>query len=183
MSARTSRLVPLAALAAGIMVWAGVAAVSQGQSPNQQSQAPAQHGQLNQQGQALNQQGQGPVQRTANMPVENNGERGWKVSELIGLSVHTSGDEDKGKIKDIMLGPDGRVEYAAVSFGGFLGIGDKLFAVPWDAIHLDWKENKINYARVDVTEDAVKQRQGFDENHWPERADRGFTTNQPMRNH
>ncbi len=36
-----------------------------------------------------------------------------------------------------MIGPDGRVEYAAVSFGGFLGIGNKLFAVPLDAIHLE----------------------------------------------
>jgi PRC-barrel domain len=126
--------------------------------------------------------GQTPIQHTTNMPQQQ-AERGWKASELIGLSVHTAGDEDKGKIKDLYLGPDGRVEYAAVSFGGFLGMGDKLFAVPWDALHLDWKDNKITYARVDVSEESIKQRQGFDENHWPEHADRGFTSNELPRSH
>jgi sporulation protein YlmC with PRC-barrel domain len=105
----------------------------------------------------------------------------FKASELIGQSVYTAGDQEKGKVKDLMLSPDGRVEYAAVSFGGFLGIGDKLFAVPLDAIHLEWKDNKIHHARVDVTEESIKQRQGFDDNHWPERADRGFVANQPGR--
>jgi hypothetical protein len=66
------------------------------------------------------------------------------------------------------------VDYAAVSFGGFLGIGDKLFAVPLDAIHLEWKDNKVDKAHVDVTEETIKQRQGFDDSHWPEQADRGF---------
>jgi hypothetical protein len=98
----------------------------------------------------------------------------WKASELIGLTVRTKGDEEKGKIKDLYVSPDGRVEYAAVSFGGFMGIGDKLLAVPIDAIHLEWKDNKVNHAVVDVTEENIKQRKGFDEKHWPENADRGF---------
>jgi hypothetical protein len=102
--------------------------------------------------------------------------RAWKASELIGLSVHSAGNEEKGKIKDLMLSGNGRVEYAAVSFGGFLGMGDKLFAVPLDAIHLEWKDNKINYATVDVSEESIKQRQGFDDKNWPEHADRGFMT-------
>jgi PRC-barrel domain len=100
----------------------------------------------------------------------------WKASEIIGLSVHTANNEEKGKIKDLMMSGNGRVEYAVVSFGGFLGMGDKLFAVPLDAIHLEWKDDKINYATVDVSEDSIKQRQGFDEKNWPEHADRGFMT-------
>ena len=91
--------------------------------------------------------------------------------------VNAAGNEEKGKIKDLMLSGDGRVEYAAVSFGGFLGMGNKLFAVPLDAIHIEWKDNKVNYATVDVSEDSIKQRQGFDEKNWPEHADRGFLTN------
>ena len=109
------------------------------------------------------------------------GGHAWKASGLMGLSVLTTGDEEKGKIKDLMISPDGRVEYAAVSFGGFLGIGDKLFAVPLDAIHLEWKDNKISHARVDVTEESIKQRKGFDENHWPEQGDRGFIMNESGR--
>lgn len=114
---------------------------------------------------------------SAQGPDRTNMERGvhaWKASELIGQSVYTTGDQEKGKIKDLMIGPDGKVLYAAVSFGGFLGIGDKLFAVPLDAIHLEWKDNKVNRARVDVTEETIKQRQGFDDKRWPEAADRGF---------
>jgi hypothetical protein len=98
----------------------------------------------------------------------------WKASELIGQSVYTTDDQEKGKIKDLMIGPDGRVEYAAVSFGGFLGIGNKLFAVPLDALHLEWKDNKLDRARVNVTEESIKQRQGYDDSRWPEQADQGF---------
>lgn len=100
----------------------------------------------------------------------------WKASELIGQSVYSADDQEKGKIKDLMIGPDGRVAYAAVSFGGFLGIGNKLFAVPLDAIHLEWKDNKLYRARVNVTEENIKQRQGFDDTRWPEQADQGFLT-------
>jgi len=100
-----------------------------------------------------------------------------KASELIGLGVRASGDDEKGKIKDLMIGPDGRVEYAAVSFGGFMGMGDKLFAVPMDAIHLEWKDNKISHAQVDVTEESIKQRKGFDATHWPDQGEREFMTN------
>lgn len=100
----------------------------------------------------------------------------YKASELIGASVHSTDNEEKGKIKDLYIGGNGRIEYAAVSFGGFLGMGDKLFAVPLDAIHIEWKDNKVNYATVDVSEESIKQRQGFDETKWPEHADRGFMT-------
>jgi PRC-barrel domain len=106
-----------------------------------------------------------------------NGGHSVKASELIGLGVRASGDDEKGKIKDLMIGADGRVEYAAISFGGFMGMGDKLFAVPMDAIHLEWKNNKISHAQVDVTEESIKQRKGFDSNHWPEQGEREFMTN------
>jgi sporulation protein YlmC with PRC-barrel domain len=119
--------------------------------------------------------------RTQSAQGENTAGHAWKASELIGLSVYTTGDEEKGKIKDLMISPSGQVEYAAVSFGGFMGIGDKLFAVPIDAIHFDWKDNKISRAKVDVTEENIKQRKGFEENHWPEQGDRGFMTSSTNR--
>jgi hypothetical protein len=123
--------------------------------------------------------GQSPDQRMDRMT--HTGQHAMKVSDLIGLSVRTSGDEEKGKIKDLMIGPNGRVEYAAVSFGGFLGIGDKLFAVPLDALQIEWKDNKLDHAKCDITEETIKQRQGFDNNNWPEHADHGFTINQAGR--
>jgi hypothetical protein len=102
-----------------------------------------------------------------------------KSSELMGLSVRTLKDEEKGKIKDLMIGHDGRIAYAAVSFGGFLGVGDKLFAVPFDAIHVVKNGDKVEFARIDVTEETIKNRQGFDQQHWPEQADQSFLTGSP----
>ena len=99
-----------------------------------------------------------------------------KASELSGLIVRTTGDQEKGKIKDLMIGPEGRVEYAAVSFGGFLGMGDKLFAVPFEAIHVVRNNNKVEFARIDVSEETIKDRKGFDQDHWPAQADQSFVT-------
>jgi hypothetical protein len=106
---------------------------------------------------------------------------GLKASELIGLSVRSSDDQEKGKIKDLVFDTNGKIEFAVVSFGGFLGIGDKMFAVPLDALHFEMKDNKLDHARANVTEETIKQRQGFDNDHWPEHADRGFTMYQAGR--
>src|SRR2546426_6110910 len=60
------------------------------------------------------------------------------ASTLAGDSVRNAAGEDLGKIDEIMIDiPSGRVAYAVLSFGGFLGMGDKLFAIPWDALKVD----------------------------------------------
>lgn len=57
---------------------------------------------------------------------------------LIGNDVCNRKGEKLGDIKEIMLDTsNGNVCYAVMSFGGFLGMGDKLFAVPWNALKLD----------------------------------------------
>ena len=57
---------------------------------------------------------------------------------LIGNDVYNQNDEDLGDIKEIMLDTNtGKVSYAVLSYGGFLGMGEKLFAVPWEALKLD----------------------------------------------
>ena len=54
---------------------------------------------------------------------------------LVGNDVYNTAAEDLGDIKEIMLDMrSGRVSYAVLAFGGFLGMGEKLFAVPWSAI-------------------------------------------------
>ena len=116
------------------------------------------------------------VDVSGDRPATRNLGRSWKASELIGLNVYTDGDEEKGEINDLVISEDGKIAYAAVSFGGFLGIGDKLFAVPMDAIRLERKDGEVNLARIDVNEETIKQRQGFDQDHWPEKADAGFLT-------
>lgn len=77
--------------------------------------------------------------------------------------------EDLGKIKEIMIDvPRGRVAYAVLSSGGFLGIGDRLFAIPWGALKLD-VERKCFI--LDVDAERLKNAPGFDKDHWPSMAD------------
>jgi hypothetical protein len=66
---------------------------------------------------------------------------------------------------------DGEVEYAVLSFGGFLGLGDKLFAVPLTAMSLD-REDKCFVLNVD--KERLTDAPGFDKNHWPNWADPEF---------
>jgi len=60
-----------------------------------------------------------------------------RASELKGKNIETPTGEKLGDIKDVVLDPaNGRVSYVALSVGGFLGVGDRLVAVPWEAIKI-----------------------------------------------
>ena len=64
------------------------------------------------------------------------------ASTLRNEKVVNAAGENLGLIEDYMIDlNNGRIAYCVLSFGGFLGMGDKLFAVPWSALTLD-KENK-----------------------------------------
>jgi sporulation protein YlmC with PRC-barrel domain len=82
--------------------------------------------------------------------------------------VNADGD-DLGKIEHIMLDvPSGRVAYAVLSFGGFLGMGSKLFAIPWHALIMDADDKHFV---LDVPKERLENAPGFDENRWPSMAD------------
>ncbi len=96
---------------------------------------------------------------------------GIRVSKLIGTKIQNSANESVGQIKDIVVNPASlRVQYVAVTYGGFLGLGDKLFAVPMQAIQV--KQDPDNHDRVvlilDVTKEQMAGAQGFDEANWPD---------------
>ncbi|WP_322102623.1 PRC-barrel domain-containing protein [Paraburkholderia sp. J41] len=93
---------------------------------------------------------------------------------LDGNKVYTSDGEHVGKISDIMLDVrSGRVAYAVLSEGGFLGIGDKLHAIPWSSLTLDTAEKCF---RVDIAAQRIKDDPGFDKDHWPSMADQAWGT-------
>jgi hypothetical protein len=129
------------------------------------------------------------VQNRASRPTADQSRRMPKLraSALIGMNVRgPSGDDDIGEIKDIAIGQDGRVAYVAVSFGGFLGLGDKMFAVPFEAVELvredpDDPNDDDHFARIAVTEEQLRSRQGFNEQNWPEEADESFLQPTPGR--
>ena len=149
------RVVPVAALAAAVLTC--------GQAPQVRAQA------------AKRSSSDVETRQTpSNLPDQE--EERCKASDLLGMEVRgAKGDGKIGSISDMVLGQDGNIEYLAVSFGGFLGMRDKLFAVPFEAI--DFVKNGADpYARIDVTEEVLKQKQGFNQDKWPSEADRSFTS-------
>jgi sporulation protein YlmC with PRC-barrel domain len=92
-----------------------------------------------------------------------------EADTLKGNKLFTSDRVDIGKISEIMLDVrSGRIAYAVLSSGGFLGIGGKLYAIPWSALTLDTDEKCF---RLNVTADHIKNAPAFDKDHWPSMAD------------
>lgn len=88
---------------------------------------------------------------------------------LIGDSVVNAAEEDLGDIKEIMLDMQtGQVAYAVLAFGGFLGMGEKLFAVPWQALYLDTVNKRMV---LNVEKERLKSAPGFNKDDWPDMAD------------
>ena len=87
--------------------------------------------------------------------------------------VNTAGDK-LGEIKEIMIDvPSGRVAYAVLSVGGFLGIGEKLIAVPWRALQIDPPNHRFT---LNVTKEQIEKAEGFDKDRWPSMADERWAT-------
>ena len=88
---------------------------------------------------------------------------------LVGDKVVNLQMEDLGKIEHLMIDLEsGRIAYAVLSFGGFLGMGDKLFAIPWSALALDTVEKRFI---LNVDKELLKRAPGFDQDHWPNMSD------------
>ncbi len=96
------------------------------------------------------------------------------TSTMEGTDVKSPAGESLGDIKDLMIDLNtGRVAYAVVAFGGLLGTGSKLFAVPLQAM----KQDPVNKCFVmDTNKDALENASGFDKDHWPDFADRSWQT-------
>lgn len=91
---------------------------------------------------------------------------------LAGDPVRNPAGEDLGAIEEIMLDiPGGRIAYAVLSFGGFLGIGSKLFAVPWNALEIDESEHRFI---LNVDRKTLENAPSFDKDNWPDMADPAF---------
>lgn len=93
-----------------------------------------------------------------------------RLSRIIGATVMNRTDENLGRIEDIVLDQSrGKISYAVLSFGGFLGLGDKWFAIPWDSLSVKYdNETKDKFHFVlNVDKDKLKNAEGFDKNHFP----------------
>lgn len=88
---------------------------------------------------------------------------------LLGNDVYNKDGESLGDIKEFMIDmATGKLAYAVLSFGGLLGMGDKLFAVPWAALKLDTANKRFT---LDVPKAKLADAPGFDKDHWPTMSD------------
>ena len=93
---------------------------------------------------------------------------------ISGDAVINSAGDDLGSIKDLMIEVEsGQVAYAVLEFGSFLGMGGKLFAVPWQALTLLSERHAF---QLDVQKEQLEQAHGFDPDNWPDMADQTWQT-------
>jgi sporulation protein YlmC with PRC-barrel domain len=94
------------------------------------------------------------------------------ASTLTGDKVKNRKGESLGDLKDIMIDTTtGHIAYGVLSFGGIMGLGEKLFAVPWEALQVDGRSKELI---LDVEKEQLKDAPGFDKDHWPNFADTAF---------
>lgn len=101
-----------------------------------------------------------------------------RVSQLNGMNIQNAEGKSVGEINDIVINAShGKVQYAAVTYGGFLGVGNKMFAVPFKAFEIKQnpEEPEEQILVLNVTQQQLEGAQGFDEDHWPDFADPDFS--------
>jgi sporulation protein YlmC with PRC-barrel domain len=102
------------------------------------------------------------------------GPRVMAASTLEHDSVVNATGDKLGNIKEIMIDvPTGRVAYAVLSVGGFLGIGEKLIAIPWRALQIDPPNHRF---MLNTTREQVNNAPGFNQDNWPSMADERWAT-------
>lgn len=89
----------------------------------------------------------------------------FRATSVVGSAVKDVNGKDAGKIEDLLLDHRGHVGYAVVSFGGFLGIGDKLFAVPWDVVVMEGSSRTVY---IDVKKETLARSPSFASDKWPD---------------
>ena len=92
-----------------------------------------------------------------------------KASAILGKKVVDTDGKKLGSIKDLVLDPyQGAIQYAVLDFGGFLGVGDKYFAVPWAVLNFSAEKKAFV---LDISKKDLKKAPGFDKKKWPDMND------------
>ncbi len=97
---------------------------------------------------------------SANAPVTR-----LTATSIIGDKVENLEGEDLGKIDNFMINiQSGQIEYVVLEFGSFLGVGGKLFAIPYKQLYLNAEKECFVLNRE---KESFKDMPGFDKTHWP----------------
>jgi hypothetical protein len=92
----------------------------------------------------------------------------WQLrmsSTIIGSNVKNPQGQNLGNIHDLVIHPqDSRVVYAVLSFGGILGLGEKLFAVPLNALQ---RAADMDTFILDMNQERLQNAPQFNQHNWP----------------
>ena len=87
--------------------------------------------------------------------------------DVVGTDVYGRGDEAVGKIDHLMIEKiSGRVAYAVMSFGGFLGLAHSHYPIPWSALKFD---TALGGFRTGITEEQLRDAPEFSDDSWGDR--------------
>jgi sporulation protein YlmC with PRC-barrel domain len=83
------------------------------------------------------------------------------VTHWYKQNVYDPSDTKIGEITDVLMNREGRTVALIVGVGGFLGMGEKDVAVPFNAIEFKTKDNNRWYATMNTSKDALKAAPGY----------------------
>lgn len=93
-------------------------------------------------------------------------------AKVAGRRVENAKRDSLGSIEDVMIDKiNGKVAYAVLKYGSFLGMGGKLFALPWDVLKYDAERDAY---LINIPEERLKNAPSFDEKAWPDLSDRAY---------
>ena len=84
-----------------------------------------------------------------------------RASEMIGSSVYDAQNRDIGKIKDVILDQQGRIDQVVLDVGAFLGMGGKYVAVPMRDLKTANQNGKVRWT-TNMTKEQLQQARAFD---------------------
>ncbi|PQO46578.1 PRC-barrel domain-containing protein [Blastopirellula marina] len=101
-----------------------------------------------------------------------------RASDVQGMRIENEAGESLGTVRDLVIDTDqARVKYIAVSYGGFLGLGSKLFAVPFNAFeYRPATQDEKAVLLLNLDETTLRKAPGFDADNWPNMASPEFAS-------
>lgn len=85
-----------------------------------------------------------------------------RASKIVGMDVQSSAGESLGEVEDLVLDPGGKVTHAIIGYGGTLGLGQKLTAVPWHMV-----SSRISGEHIVLEQAQLESAPSFGSNEWP----------------
>jgi sporulation protein YlmC with PRC-barrel domain len=86
---------------------------------------------------------------------------GFRISKLIGATVYNDQNEKIGSLDDLIAKDGNQIVMAVVSVGGFLGMGNKLVAVPYDQLHVEMNKDQTKVTIPNASKDTLNAMPNF----------------------